>query len=139
MSKLRNVSDSLKKSIAGRQNYRCVNNNDVTIRGIDGYICPFWKNHGDGVFDESGYEIDHIVELCISGNNDEFNLQALCLCCHSVKTSRFNRIYNKTNLIIMKYENEPTKYKCEHCRKHFSTKNRSKKHKKICKNKSLIL
>ena len=39
-------------------------------------------------FDESGYQIDHIVELRHGGSNDTSNLQALCPACHSVKTSR---------------------------------------------------
>ena len=39
-------------------------------------------------FDESGYDIDHIVELRSGGSNEVDNLQALCPACHRVKTSR---------------------------------------------------
>jgi len=77
----RSVTESMKKRIAGRQQYHCANS-------IENYECPFWKNNGNGCFDESGYNIDHIVELRNFGNNDESNLQALCINCHRVKTIR---------------------------------------------------
>ena len=50
MSK-RNVSESVKKQVAGRQRYSCAT--------IEGYNCPM----NNQPFDESGYDIDHIVEV----------------------------------------------------------------------------
>jgi 5-methylcytosine-specific restriction endonuclease McrA len=73
----RKVTAAVKKRVAGKQRFTCAGN-------IDGYTCP----QGGTPFDEAGYEIDHIVELRDGGTNDESNLQALCLMCHRVKTSR---------------------------------------------------
>ena len=65
MMKKRNVSEAIKKSVAGRQSYKCANKPGQNIRGLEGYQCPLWmmSNENKGSFDESGYEIDHIVEL----------------------------------------------------------------------------
>jgi len=65
----------------------CANNPSNFAIGCKGYICPMWKTNG-GYFDESGKQIDHIVEICQGGTNDVSNLQVLCPCCHSVKTKR---------------------------------------------------
>jgi 5-methylcytosine-specific restriction endonuclease McrA len=45
----------------------------------------------EGKFDESGYQIDHILEVTNSGSNDSSNLQVLCPSCHSVKTKRCSK------------------------------------------------
>jgi len=79
----RKVTDSQKKRIAARQEFRCANSLQTVI---DNYICPFTNK----VFDESGYDVDHINELVNSGDNSLDNLQALCINCHRVKTIRFN-------------------------------------------------
>ena len=34
------------------------------------------------------YEVDHIEQFCIRGNNDRRNLQALCCDCHAIKTRK---------------------------------------------------
>ena len=65
----------------------CANNPINFAPGCKGYICPLWKN-GNGLFDESGLEIDHIIEVTHGGTNELSNLQSLCPCCHSVKTKR---------------------------------------------------
>lgn len=87
----RNVSESVKKRVAGRQNFKCANSTNVTVTGLENYLCTLWEIIGDkkGCFNEAGYEIDHIKEHSISHDDDEKNLQALCLQCHSVKTKRF--------------------------------------------------
>lgn len=72
----RNVSEAIKKLVAGRQRYTCAK--------IPNYTCPM----GGKPFDESGYDIDHIKELRHGGSNDSSNLQALCPSCHRVKTTR---------------------------------------------------
>jgi len=86
----RNVSESVKKSVAGRQYYKCANKPGSNLRGLTNYKCPLWKSiDQQGSFDESGYEIDHIIEHVTSKNDDKSNLQALCIMCHMVKTKRF--------------------------------------------------
>jgi 5-methylcytosine-specific restriction endonuclease McrA len=77
----RKVTAAKKKQIAGRQRFCCSAN-------VDGYRCPM----DNKPFDESGYEIDHIVELCKGGSNEDSNLQALCIMCHRVKTSRLQMV-----------------------------------------------
>jgi len=86
----RKVSESVKKRVAGRQYYKCANKPDANLRGLEGFDCPLWKiDNFKGDFNESGYEIDHIIEHSVSKNDDAMNLQALCLMCHSLKTKRF--------------------------------------------------
>jgi len=87
----RNVSDAKKKNVAGKQYFKCANEPGKKLRGLDGYKCPLWQIPGrnQGCFDESGYEIDHIIEYCISKNDSVKNLHALCKMCHLVKTKRF--------------------------------------------------
>jgi len=80
----RKVTESQKKSVAGKQNFKCKAN-------ITEYNCPLYFNGRDGTFDEAGYEIDHIEEVSLENNNDLDNLQALCPMCHRVKTKRFNQ------------------------------------------------
>jgi 5-methylcytosine-specific restriction endonuclease McrA len=46
-----------------------------------------WKCN-NGFFDDSGPQIDHIIEVKHGGTNDLNNLQVLCCCCHAVKTKR---------------------------------------------------
>tara|TARA_B100000902_G_scaffold248812_1_gene235472 strand:- start:2549 stop:2890 length:342 start_codon:yes stop_codon:yes gene_type:complete len=98
----RTLTEAQKKTVAARQNFKCANkpgNNPLT------YDCPFWVRGGDGSFDESGYEIDHIVEWCVSRDDSEQNLQALCVCCHRVKTRRAamkrRREKRNDNVILM--------------------------------------
>ncbi len=73
----RHVTAGTKKLVAGRQRYICA----ATVQG---YKCPL----NGSPFDEAGYEVDHIVPLADGGSNETSNLQALCLMCHRVKTTR---------------------------------------------------
>ena len=66
---------------------QCANRPQVFAPGCKDYKCPMWNTNA-GFFDESGYEIDHIVEFTHGGTNELSNLQLLCPCCHSVKTKR---------------------------------------------------
>jgi len=86
-----NVSESIKKQIAGRQFFKCANKPNSNLKGLEGYSCHLWLIEGEnkGCFDESNWEIDHIEEKSIGGTNDTNNLQALCSSCHSLKTKRF--------------------------------------------------
>ena len=95
-------TDATKRLIAGKQSYKCANNPNVKLRGIETYLCPLWQksiNDNSGSFDESGFELDHINELSISGDDSFDNFQALCKSCHAVKTKKFqmkksNNIYH---------------------------------------------
>jgi 5-methylcytosine-specific restriction endonuclease McrA len=89
----RDVSPDTKKTVAGRQNFQCANYpwSNQYQRGLEGFGCPCWyRSYSQGNFDEAGYEIDHIVEHCLTGDDSFENLQALCVSCHRVKTRRFN-------------------------------------------------
>ena len=69
------------------QRTHCDNSPHNPAIGCKEYICPLWKCN-NGMFDESGKEIDHIIEVKFGGTNELKNLQVLCPCCHSVKTKR---------------------------------------------------
>ena len=87
----RKVSEGQKKIIAGRQQYKCANKPFSNLLKLEKYNCPLWeRENNQGCFDESGYEIDHIIEHSLTGNDSLENLQALCVTCHRVKTKRFN-------------------------------------------------
>lgn len=92
------LSDAQKRMVAGSQSYKCANNLDVTLKGLETYQCPLWQkdlNDNQGSFDESGFDLDHINELSTSFDNSIENFQALCKSCHSVKTKKF--LMKKTN------------------------------------------
>ena len=74
---------SKKTTLLQQQQNKCAN--FINSNVVPNYNCPLL----DGIFDESGFDIDHIKEVVIGGNNDISNLQLLCKCCHSVKTKRF--------------------------------------------------
>jgi len=89
----RKVTESVKKSIAAKQDFKCANFPGSNI--IPDYECVYHKCRS-GTFDESGYEIDHIIEFSETQDDKVSNLQALCLPCHRVKTTRFNREKRKS-------------------------------------------
>ena len=88
MLKRKIISNSVRKILLS--NTVCANNPNNFAPGCKGYICPLWKN-SNGLFDESGLQIDHIIEVTHGGTNDIHNLQTLCPCCHSVKTKRCSK------------------------------------------------
>ena len=95
VKKKRKVTTKDKKIVAGRQGYKCANKPYSSC--IENYECPMWIK-GDGSFDESGFDIDHINEFIETQNDNLDNLQALCKTCHYIKTSRFNsKRKRKTN------------------------------------------
>ena len=101
--KIRKVSEYIKKKVAGRQHYKCANRPEKNLSGLDGFVCPLWKSNCEdkGCFDESGYEIDHVIEFGVGGKDDESNLQALCKSCHTVKTKRFMSVHMKIDEDIL--------------------------------------
>lgn len=87
----RRITNATRKKIAGRQSYKCANRPKSNLKGLENYKCPLWQKQEDrGSFDESGFEIDHIIEHCLTADDSDDNLQALCKSCHNVKTKRFN-------------------------------------------------
>jgi len=64
-SKLRKVSDQLKKIVASQQSWNCKKCKNIL---------------------DATYEVDHILSLEDGGGNDIQNLQALCRNCHGKKT-----------------------------------------------------
>jgi len=82
------ISEKTKKEVVERQFYQCANHPLSPPSNLQGYRCLLYLVN-DGIFDESGYEIDHISEHCIDSDDSIANLQALCPNCHKVKTRRF--------------------------------------------------
>ena len=82
------ITQKTKDLISNRQYNRCANSPFKPALNLSGYLCPFWI-YNNGLFDNSGYAIDHIDEVSITSNNELENLQALCHNCHAVKTRKF--------------------------------------------------
>lgn len=86
MNKQRKISNSVKMTVVGRQRFKCANGPGSNLDKLETYLCPFWQaTEYTGSFDESGYVMDHKKEFCSAGYDDISNLQALCVCCQSVK------------------------------------------------------
>ena len=84
MSTTRKLTDAQKKHIAAKQFHRCANSNTIQLKGIEEYNCPLWnKTENQGLFDLSGYDIDHIIEHCLTGDDSESNFatRLLSFCC----------------------------------------------------------
>ena len=101
MSKRIQLSEAIKKRVAGKQSFKCANSPDSNLKYLEDYFCELWLSR-DGSFNQALYEIDHIEEYCLNQNNEESNLQALCPSCHRVKTNKFivKTLENKEELII---------------------------------------
>ena len=112
----RTVALSLKKKIAAKQNYKCANSQNKELAGLENYKCLLWQITGpnQGIFDESGYEIDHILEKSISNDDAEENLQALCVGCHRVKTTRFNSKIKKNSKKTVPKQTKPKTSQTNH-------------------------
>jgi|TARA_B110001469_G_scaffold127348_1_gene147848 5-methylcytosine-specific restriction enzyme A len=65
----RNITSTTKKVVASNQQW----------------YCNMCKNMLD-----ASYEVDHIIPLYKGGNNELYNLQALCRNCHGMKTINDN-------------------------------------------------
>jgi len=78
------------------QNGRCANAPFRPALNLSHYQCLLWK-YQNGIFDDAGYEIDHINEHSILARQGNINvdhisnLQALCPSCHTVKTKIFKK------------------------------------------------
>jgi hypothetical protein len=87
----RYISNENKEIILKRQNYRCANTPDANLYRIGDFPCVLWEGTRKGVFMESGYEFDHVIEFSLTRENNINNLQALCHSCHAYKTKDFQR------------------------------------------------
>ena len=76
--KVRYVSDANKQIILERQNHKCANNPDANLYRIGDFPCVLWEGTRKGVFMESGYEFDHVIEFSLTQENNISSLQALC-------------------------------------------------------------
>lgn len=65
----KSIRESVKKQICYRQSYKCAKCSDLLPPSL---------------------QIDHIIPYCLSQNNEEDNLQALCPNCHSLKSQKEN-------------------------------------------------
>ena len=83
-----------KQKILQRQNYKCNNFPGSPFELKFNYCCLLHQNGGDGTFEQKvGHEIDHIIPIQERGTNEIENGQALCVCCHRVKTKYENKNY----------------------------------------------
>jgi hypothetical protein len=115
----RTLTEATKKQIAGKQRYKCANKPGANLERLGSYECLLWQ-HIDptlrGIFDESGYDIDHIEEFCKSGNDSTDNLQALCKTCHIVKTKNFMKQKSKKVIKIKKDLSNDNDYMNDVCK-----------------------
>src|SRR5256885_1651778 len=79
--KSRYIPNDHKKIILERQENKCANYKGSNLYRIGNYQCPFWS-FNKGYFDKSGYQFDHVIEFCLTSDNNINNLQALCPSCH---------------------------------------------------------
>lgn len=85
--KRKSIHWTKKMAVAARQRFRCAGNPET---------CPCHRlDHG--VFQESGFEVDHVVALCDGGDDSLENLRALCACCHSIvsREQRLARLHER--------------------------------------------
>jgi hypothetical protein len=86
--KSRYISNNIKQQVLQKQSYTCANSPFAPALNLHDYKCLLWICQ-NGLFDESGYDFDHIDEHCITSDNSISNIQALCPNCHRVKTKKF--------------------------------------------------
>lgn len=91
------ISNKIKTELIKEQNNKCANAPNKHSINLEGYDCLLWK-YMDGCFDESGGEVDHIIEHCFEKYDGKDNLQVLCPNCHTVKTKRFMTQNKLTNM-----------------------------------------
>lgn len=106
---IKNLSN-IKLELLNNQEHRCANKPNSKLYNLGEYQCLLWEMpYRNGRFDKAGYKVDHIIEYCLTKNNDISNLQLLCPLCHSMKTSNFmkskerptRKKSDKTNKIVL--------------------------------------
>ena len=94
MEKRKYIPVAIERQLVFNQDNKCANSVDKPALNLADYTCGLWILY-NGYFDNAGYEIDHINERCITGNDSIENLQLLCPNCHSVKSKKFAHNKNK--------------------------------------------
>ena len=89
MTKRKNIPTKTIIHTVLKQGNKCANRPGSNIRNIGNFECPRWKFYNGEFDDQSGFEIDHILEHALGGRENETNVEALCLDCHRVKTKNF--------------------------------------------------
>ncbi len=124
----RTLTHAQKKFVAANQHFKCNNKPGVILTGLGNYECPLWKG-GDhkGIFDISGYDIDHVIEWSISKDDNLDNLQALCISCHKVKTKKFmmskktgGKTHAKPDPNVSSEDDSVNIFGCKKCDKKFT-------------------
>ena len=126
--------------IVGSQNFKCANKPGSNLYGIGKYACLLWQiPERKGVFDFSGYQIDHVQPPFLDKTDNNSNLQALCIACHMVKTQNLcdindhkeSGVSNKENIITIKHPS--SQKQCKKCKGCYDTKDKYLAHHKTCK------
>lgn len=104
--KSRHISHTSERKLLAKQEHKCANVPGSNLYGIEDYECLLWLFPGrNGVFGREGYQIDHIIEHSLTGDNSTENLQLLCPNCHNVKT--INYAQNKNSIVKHKIQISP--------------------------------
>lgn len=83
---MNNISARKELFVAGGQYHPCTNKPNLNINGSGKYRCPLWmRSDNVGLFDESGYVIDHVTHINVNKHNHVRDLRALCRSCHFIK------------------------------------------------------
>ena len=90
MNRRKDLTPKQKQLLLTKQNNRCANNPHNPAINMGLYKCNLWINN-NGLFDSSGYQVDHIDEFSITHDNNITNLQLLCPACHNYKTKVWTR------------------------------------------------
>lgn len=110
----RSLSYQNKIKLLLKQQCKCANVPGSKLYNIGDYKpqatfgkCLLWK-YENGVFDDSGFETDHIVEYALSNDTSLENSQLLCPSCHAVKTKNF--LQSKSSIISVDDSNNKIKF-----------------------------
>ena len=86
----RGFSQNIASRILSRQGYKCNNSPGSKFREQYNYSCLLHESESPsrerGMFDHSGYQLDHIIPVSKGGMSTLENGQALCPNCYMVKT-----------------------------------------------------
>ncbi|ARF10139.1 hypothetical protein Hokovirus_1_18 [Hokovirus HKV1] len=83
----RTLTPQERNTIASQQLYKCANKPDSNIRFLESFDCPLWLNEDiniQGMFNNLGYDIDHIMEFRLTQDNSRDNLPKGPLCLHAL-------------------------------------------------------
>lgn len=84
----RHISDSTILKLLKKQDFKCNNNIEANLWGINDFKCPCWQLN-NGYLNPDLFEVDHVIEFAVKKDNSIDNLQILCVMCHTIKTKNF--------------------------------------------------